>query len=100
VSDPTHAHGYTDPTHAHVQDTHAALGGPSGGGGVVNDTGLTGANLTGFTATGITINAAGTGISIQVAGTGASVVNAPAGGGGAHNNMPPTMMVNYIIRVL
>jgi microcystin-dependent protein len=100
VSDPTHTHGYTDPTHAHVQDTHAALGGPTGGGGVVNDTGLTGANLTGFTATNITINAAPTGISIQSAGTGASVVNAPAGGGGAHNNMPPTMMVNYIMRVL
>ena len=48
----------------------------------------------------ITINAATTGISIQAAGTGASVVNAPAGGGGAHNNMPPTMIVNYIIRVL
>jgi microcystin-dependent protein len=100
VSDPTHAHGYTDPTHAHVQDTHAALGGPTGGGGVVNDIGLTGTNLTGFTATNITINAATTGISIQSAGTGATVVNAPAGGGGAHNNMPPTMMVNYIMRVL
>jgi len=56
--------------------------------------------LTGFTATNITINAATTGISIQPAGTGASVVNAPTGGGGAHNNMPPTMIVNYIMRVL
>jgi len=100
VSDPTHAHGYFDPTHAHLQDTHAALGGATGGGGAVNDTGLTGANLTGFAATNITINAASTGISIQSAGTGASVVNAPAGGGSAHNNMPPTMMVNYIMRVL
>ena len=100
VSDPTHAHSYTDPTHAHVQDTHAALGGPTGGGGVVNDTGLTGANLTGFTATNITINASTTGISVQSAGTGASVVNAPAGGGGPHNNMPPTIVVNYIMRVL
>ena len=100
VNDPTHAHGYTDPTHAHVQDTHAALGGPSGGGGVVNDAGPTGTNLTGFSATGITINAAATGISIQAAGTGASVVNASTGGGGAHSNMPPTMMVNYIMRVL
>jgi len=27
-------------------------------------------------------------------------VNAPTGGGGAPNNMPPTMMVNYIMRVL
>jgi len=74
VSDPTHAHGYFDPTHAHLQDTHAALGGATGGGGAVNDTGLTGANLTGFAATNITINAASTGISIQSAGTGASVV--------------------------
>jgi microcystin-dependent protein len=56
--------------------------------------------LTGFSATGITINAAATGISIQAAGTGASVVNASTGGGGAHSNMPPTMMVNYIMRVL
>jgi microcystin-dependent protein len=83
-----------------LQDTHSALGGATGGGGAVNDTGLTGANLTGFAATNITINAASTGISIQSAGTGASVVNAPAGGGSAHNNMPPTMMVNYIMRVL
>jgi hypothetical protein len=30
----------------------------------------------------------------------ASVINAPAGGGGAHNNMPPTMMVNDIMREL
>ena len=34
------------------------------------------------------------------AGSGASVVNAAAGGGLAHNNMPPTIMVNYIVRVL
>jgi microcystin-dependent protein len=33
-------------------------------------------------------------------GTGASVINVPAGGGLAHNNMPPTMMVNFIMRVL
>jgi microcystin-dependent protein len=51
-------------------------------------------------ATGISIVAAATGVSIIGAVTGASVVNAPTGGGGAHNNMPPTIMVNYIIRVL
>jgi microcystin-dependent protein len=32
-------------------------------------------------------------------GTGASIVNVAAGGGLAHNNMPPTIMVNYIMRV-
>jgi microcystin-dependent protein len=51
-------------------------------------------------ATGISLQPSTAGISIQAAGTGASVVNAQAGGGGAHNNMPPTMIVNYIIRVL
>jgi microcystin-dependent protein len=50
-------------------------------------------------ATGISIQASGTGVSILAAGTGASVINSAAGGGGAHINMPPTMIVNYIIRV-
>jgi hypothetical protein len=80
----------TDPGHTHVQDTHAALGGPSGGGGCVNDTGLTGANLTGNSQTGITAAfSAGT-----VAGT------LPSGGSGtAYVTLPPLYIVNKLILV-
>jgi microcystin-dependent protein len=109
LSDPGHVHGVSDPTHAHgVNDpahTHGVLQGVSPAGSVGSSMNLSATSAVSTmsadaAATGISIQGSGTGISIQAAGTGASVVNAAAGGGGAHNNMPPTMMVNYIIRVL
>ena len=117
VSDPTHAHSVSDPTHAHgVNDpthNHAAAGAfviNTGGGLNISSSGPygtaanTNAAATGISiqaaATGISIQGAATGISIQSAATGASIVNAAQGGGLAHTNMPPTMMVNYIMRVL
>jgi microcystin-dependent protein len=113
-----HAHSFsgataTDGVHFHqaaLQNTTPSIGnvGSPGSGfngptGSVVNTSSDGGHAHGFSgATGIqdadhshsfnVISAAST--------TGASVVNAPAGGGLAHNNMPPTMMVNYIMRVI
>jgi microcystin-dependent protein len=117
VSDPTHAHSVSDPTHAHgVSDpthNHTAAGAfvvNTGGGLNISSSGPygtaanTNAAATGISiqaaATGVAIQGAATGVSIQSGSTGASIVNAAQGGGLAHNNMPPTMMVNYIMRVL
>jgi microcystin-dependent protein len=99
VSDPTHAHGVNDPGHTHTigkggTTQPVATNFSQAGVSQVSD------QLTGLASTGVSIQAAATGISIQAAGTNASVVNAPAGGGGAHNNMPPIMIVNYVIRVI
>jgi microcystin-dependent protein len=47
--------------------------------------------------TSIGIYGAGTGISIYGSGTGLSTTNA-AGSGGAHNNVQPTLVLNYIIK--
>jgi microcystin-dependent protein len=107
VSDPTHAHGVSDPTHAHSSSSFGLAGGglsgfASGGlapGGVIVNAAATGISIQ-AAATGVAIQGAATGVSIQSGSTGASIVNAAQGGGLAHNNMPPTMMVNYIMRVL
>lgn len=107
VNDPTHAHGVNDPTHAHGVDDYrtGALFGGGGAGGI--SSGGTTTFASNAATTGISINAASTGISIQnattsisanAAATGISINS--AGSGQAHNNMPPTMMVNFIIRVL
>ena len=98
VSDPTHSHGVNDPTHSHESGTLGLAGG--GGSGFTSGVLAAGGVIVNAAATGISLQSSTAGISIQAAGTGASVVNAQAGGGGAHNNMPPTMIVNYIIRVL
>jgi microcystin-dependent protein len=87
-----------DPTHAHESGTLGLAGG--GGSGFTSGVLAAGGVIVNAAATGISLQSSTAGISIQAAGTGASVVNAQAGGGGAHNNMPPTMIVNYIIRVL
>jgi microcystin-dependent protein len=107
VSDPTHAHGVSDPTHTHSSSSFGLAGGglsgfASGGlapGGVIINAAATGISIQ-AAATGVSIQGAATGVSIQSGSTGASIVNAAQGGGLPHNNMPPTMMVNYIMRVL
>jgi microcystin-dependent protein len=123
LTDPTHSHGYTDPTHTHgyVDPTHShgvtdpththTEQGLTGGGTQVQFGGTGGFNLatqnSGAAATGISINAAGVGISISPAGTGISISAAGtgisvnnSGGGNPHNNMPPAIIVNFIMRVL
>jgi microcystin-dependent protein len=78
-----HSHGVTDPQHAHgagdAYDAQSGTSGPGTGGGpaVVNNTGN---GNTAAAATGISINS--------------------AGGGGAHNNVQPTIICNYILRVI
>jgi microcystin-dependent protein len=93
LNDPQHAHGVNDPNHTHGpgDGTHFVIVG-GGGLGIASAPGPHGAASA-------TVSAA-TGISINSASTGISITNAAAGGGAAHNNMPPTMMVNFIMRVL
>jgi microcystin-dependent protein len=115
VNDPSHQHAVPDPGHTHsaTQDVHSH-------GGVV--TGLTTpGSLAGGTAGNVLmgrtdneqpavhINAAGTGIgltdyryagiTLNASGTGLSTTQ-NAGGGGAHNNMPPYIYLNFIIRYI
>lgn len=73
---PSHTHGVTDPGHAHSNPAAAGAGGnyAAGGGGY------------GYPTSG-SVSAATTGISIG-----------SQGGGGAHNNTQPTMVLNYIIK--
>lgn len=114
VADPGHAHGVSDPGHVHTYygNNNAASygqGSSSGDGGPV----LSIATLnTGGSGTGIGINGAGTsigiygnyaslgyqytGVSVNGAGTGVSANN--NGSGSAHNNIPPAMIMNWIIK--
>jgi microcystin-dependent protein len=74
---PAHAHGVSDPQHAHAY----AMGGIPANGVNVRSTSGDGTNF-GFAAT----NAAPTGIAIL-----------NNGGGGAHNNTQPTLILNHVI---
>lgn len=94
VTDPTHSHSVYDPTHTHTQQSwnltaFDGTGGPhqvgadapsSGNLGIVNS-----------------VTAAATGISIYASATGISIQN--QGGGGAHNNTQPTIVLNHIIKI-
>lgn len=80
---PAHSHGVTDPGH-----THTPPGVPAG---------LWGDNVTGSAAQGGNAFQM-THTNIPVATTGISVQN--AGGGSAHNNVQPTIICNYVIRVI
>src|SRR6266536_4528152 len=78
VVDPAHSHGYNSPLIAGVLSV-------TGGGATT----MGGVAQTGGTTTGISINPNTTGISIN-----------NTGGGGAHQNMPPTRICNFIMRIL
>lgn len=84
---PSHTHGVTDPGHNHSQNAHShSYNDPSGGGS------SWGGSSSGYHSgqTGLTTatnNPATTGITLQ-----------NSGGGQAHNNMPPSAVVNYIIK--
>lgn len=77
---PSHNHGVTDPGHAH--STYVRLG--QSYSGLLYQAGGSADNATYFA----TVGAATTGISIQ-----------NNGGGGAHSNVQPTRVLNYIIKV-
>jgi microcystin-dependent protein len=110
ASDLGHGHGVTDPGHAHGVSGGTQGGTTAGsvqGGGtsapVTNSAISINSNTTGVTVNSgnanvslsLNINAGGTGISVNANGTGISV-NAN-GSGAAHNNMPPTLVCNYIV---
>lgn len=88
VSDPTHNHGISDPGHAHGFNASVTNYGPRGGVG--------GEFWGGPVSAGATA-AAGTGVTNQPSGTGIAIFN--AGNDVAHLNMPPAMIMNYIIKI-
>jgi microcystin-dependent protein len=114
-----HQHAFSGTTsgisaqHSHSAPGLAASGGFLGGGGLAAVTGYSGGSATqtgtesadhshtygGGTGSENADHSHGFSTTSGASGTGASVVNAAAGGGLAHNNMPPTTMVNYIMRV-
>lgn len=102
VYDPTHAHTVYDPGHSHqIDGWNLSAFDPSGGGYSVGadapNSGASGAGqVAKSTTTGIGIYAAATGISIYN-GT-ANISIGSQGGGGAHNNTQPTIVLNHIIR--
>jgi microcystin-dependent protein len=75
----THANSLSDPGHSHVISNWNGGAGNAGGspGGFENPNQQTGTSVTGI-----------------------SINNAAAGGGGAHNNVQPTIVCNYVIRIL
>jgi len=77
---PSHNHGVTDPGHTHAASQGSyALNVTSGG---------SGAPTAGATLIGANYTASGT--------TGVTIQN--TGGGGAHNNTPPAIVLNYIVK--
>jgi len=76
----THTNSLTDPGH-----THNITVNTSGGGGTVTQGAAGG-------------SAVGTAIASNT--TGISITNASAGSGTAHNNVQPTIICNYIIRII
>ena len=96
LNDPTHAHpnSLNDPTHSHPISPQAQTGsGSTFTGGGTPGASQPGAAGTQPSATGITINNA-------LSATGITITNAAAGGGAAHNNMPPTLVCNYIMQII
>jgi microcystin-dependent protein len=95
------SHNHTQDSHNHSQNahTHAEVynGAPTGGGlngsviayGTTNDLQMRGVTISSTTATNIATTAT------NQANT---ATNQNTGGGGAHNNMQPTMVLNYIIK--
>jgi microcystin-dependent protein len=81
---PAHSHGVTDPGHNHGFSNNPFYGGsqtstPASGGSVSHPSNSQTVSITSNT----------TGISIQ-----------NNGGGGAHNNVQPTIVLNYLLRVI
>lgn len=78
----SHASTLTDPGHQHAINQVFQSAQAPGSGGPAFWQATTQATVTGSNTTGVTIN------------------NASAGGGGAHNNIQPTIVCNYIIRII
>ncbi|HEY6020546.1 MAG TPA: tail fiber protein [Candidatus Paceibacterota bacterium] len=85
-----HNHTITDPTHAHGENVTADV---VAGSGIRTDYN-TDASSASFSQ-GITTDAASTGVTIN----NTTATNQNTGGGGAHNNLQPYAVVNYIIKL-
>jgi microcystin-dependent protein len=87
---PAHKHAATisDPTHVHSQ----------AGNTVVGTGGTAGFTVGGSAGFGGTTGAAATGVTLQD-GLGNTNVTQNTGGGGAHNNIQPSAVINFIVRV-
>lgn len=80
---PAHAHAVTDPGHGHQTGPNSNYWPPN--------------NMPGSTVTGIGVGTANAGLTaVSNNTTGISIQN--TGGGGAHNNMQPYQIVNWIIK--
>lgn len=96
VTDPGHPHGVTDPTHFHNNHSYTNLAGgaftwvtgtSAGPAPVDHPPSGDGRGITDSQPTGVTVNPATTGISVN-----------NTGGGGAHNNMQPFGVIQWIIK--
>lgn len=81
---PSHTHNntLTDPGHIHSITTRFDPSGAGGGFAVNNFSG------------------SGTSVNTNSATTGITINNVSVGGGGAHNNLPPVIISNYILRII
>jgi microcystin-dependent protein len=101
ATDSGHGHGTTDAGHVHTTASGGVLGGAStfnadaGATQVVAGPSALSSSSTGSATTGLTVNT-GT-ASVTVAAGTASISVGSTGGGGAHNNVQPTIIFNKII---
>jgi microcystin-dependent protein len=105
VTDPGHGHGVTDPKHAHaINDPTHAHNVPAGwnanagnGGNPISKDDYQAEVATRAAATGISVVAGATGVAVVANVAGVTLQN--AGGGGAHENVPPTVFVPWIVKL-
>lgn len=94
-TDPGHTHGTSDPGHTHSESVVAPTG-TQGQFGVNANFTQNGAGTTGSSVTGVSVVSAGAGISVDV--HSADITLSPFGSG-VSENMPPTLITNYVIFV-
>lgn len=91
ITDPGHPHDIIDPSHRHSVGVQAVSLQAATPGDDITGFGVVSTANTDSSTTGITIQSATTGITI-------AAYTALSGGGGSHNNLPPYLVLNFIIR--